>query len=484
MIPRRPPSFLGARARHKKTFSRESYAFPNEYSIPTIPLPPQDTTQDNNNDKDVEGGIGVKGHMRMDRDIRTEDGMMKPLSPARFRRRTTSSEDTLNKNPESKLPGREISVRFEIPESPPGNESSDLFLSPEKLDIQSYPPTSTPNPPKQPPQQTSTPHPSRIQQQLDEEADAFDSTKSFLSAYQTPHSPSRVVGGGTPRFRRQESPSKLLRTLSRATATPNLPMHDESFYHDASQYAAMPTPALKGRKPVDQQESDEDVSFDEAERTLDEIISTADEAGRRIRRVLEQSRLERVDRQSLSPPDTRTLRSRENSAGSATAEVTVGDGEEDGEANKADMSVWGEKSFFRRMARKAPGGWAFTPQPKLGRTLDLVEDRPAETMGNKGNAKVLCLDDFVNRRYLPRKHIGGSFGEEDGKKCLNQRILHHQIHKNPHQSPLPPIQYVNHRPHHPPVPSNHHPQNTTSPYLPKNHLPQKLKNPSSYPPTH
>ena len=41
---------------------------------------------------------------------------------------------------------------------------------------------------------------------------------------------------------------------------------------------------------------------------------------------------------------------------------------------KAEMSVWGEKSFFRRMAGKAPGGWAFTPQPKLGRMVDVPEE--------------------------------------------------------------------------------------------------------------
>ena len=152
---RRPPSFLGARNRHKKTFSRESYAFPNEYSIPTIPLPPQDTTtQDTTPGKDnnIDAGVGLQRD-----DVRMEDhGMLKPQSPARFRRRTTSAEDTaLNKtNEENKhYGGREISVRFEIPESPPagdggGDETSDLFLSPEKLDIQPYPMTSTPNPSK------------------------------------------------------------------------------------------------------------------------------------------------------------------------------------------------------------------------------------------------------------------------------------------------------------------------------------------------
>ena len=400
---RRPPSFLGARNRHKKTFSRESYAFPNEYSIPTIPLPPQDTTtQDSTPDKNkgIEGGVGLQGD-----DVRMEDhdGMLKPQSPARFRRRTTSAEDTaLNKtNEENKhYGGREISVRFEIPDSAPagdggGDDTSDLFLSPEKLDIQPYPMTSTPNPSKlhqhhQHHQHLSTPHVSRIQQQLDQEANAFDSAKSFLSAYQTPHSPSS--NGPTPRFRRQDSPSKLLRTLSRATATPSLPTHtEESLYQDASQYSSMPTPALKGRKPLDQ-ESDDELSADEAERTLDEIISNADDAGLRIRRVLEQSRLERLERSSLSPPDTRTIRSRETSADSAGGDITVEDGED---RIKADMSVWGEKSFFRRMARKAPGGWAFTPQPKFGRTVDLIEEedeeRPKDIIDNKEIVKVKPL---------------------------------------------------------------------------------------------
>ena len=369
----RRPSFLGARTRHKKTFSSENYAFPNEYSIPTIPLPPQEETENSEN---------METDMRL-RDARLEgdedEGALKaPQSPARFRRRTTSEEPTLNKN-ESKG-GREISVRFEIPDS----SVEDLFLSPEKLDIQSYPMTSTPNPSKaqqQPQQQqSSTPYPSRIQQQLDEEADAFESAKSFLSTYQTPNSPSRGVTG-TPRFRRQESPSKLLRTLSRATATPSLPIPEQPLYQDISQYSAMPTPALKGRKPIDE-ESDGEMSVDEAERTLDEIISSADEASMRIRRVLENSRLGRLERQSLSPPDTRRLRSRQSSG-----ETVEGESVELEEEKKAEMSVWGEKSFFRRMARKAPGGWAFTPQPKFGRTVDFVEEAE-EITEDKENVKV------------------------------------------------------------------------------------------------
>src|SRR5205085_1330875 len=132
------------------------------------------------------------------------------------------------------------------------------------------------------------------------------------STYQTPNSPSRGATG-TPRFRRQESPSKLLRTFSRATSTPSLPIPEEPHHQDISQYSTMPTPALKGRKPRDE-ESDDEMSVDEAERTLDEIISSAGEASMRIRRVLENSRLGRLERQSLSPPETRRLRSRQSSA--------------------------------------------------------------------------------------------------------------------------------------------------------------------------
>ena len=39
-----------------------------------------------------------------------------------------------------------------------------------------------------------------------------------------------------------------------------------------------------------------------------------------------------------------------------------------------EVSMWNEKSFFRRMARKVPGGWAFTPQPKFGRTIQADKD--------------------------------------------------------------------------------------------------------------
>ena len=60
------------------------------------------------------------------------------------------------------------------------------------------------------------------------------------------------------------------------------------------------------------------------------------------------------------------------------------------EERKAEMSVWGEKSFFRRMARKAPGGWAFTPQPKFGRTVDFVEEAE-EIPEDKENVKVSAV---------------------------------------------------------------------------------------------
>lgn len=385
LITGRRPSFLGSRTRHKKTFSRENYAFPNEYSIPTIPLPPQEEEMENT--QNIETDMDLRD-VRFEGDEDEGGALKPPQSPARFRRRTTSEEATLNKN-ENKG-GREISVRFEIPDP----SVDDLFLSPEKLDIQSYPMTSTPNPSmaqqkqqqQHQQQQSSTPYPSRIQQQLDEEADAFESTKSFLSTYQTQSSPSRGVSG-TPRFRRQESPSKLLRTLSRATATPSLPVPEEPLYQDVSQYPTMPTPALKGRKPMDQ-ESDDEMSVDEAERTLDEIISSADEASMRIRRVLENSRLGRLERQSLSPPDTRTRRSRQSSG-----ETEEGESVELDEERKAEMSVWGEKSFFRRMARKAPGGWAFTPQPKYGRTVDFVEE-VEDITEDKENVKVSALNDL------------------------------------------------------------------------------------------
>jgi hypothetical protein len=71
-------------------------------------------------------------------------------------------------------------------------------------------------------------------------------------------------------------------------------------------------------------------------------------------------------RQSLSPDTSRGEDSRESEEG-----LDVG-------TPKAEMSVWGEKSFFRRMARKAPGGWAFTPQPKLGRIIDVPEEEEGD----------------------------------------------------------------------------------------------------------
>lgn len=224
---------------------------------------------------------------------------------------------------------------------------------------------------------TSTPNPStsRTQQLLDQEADAFGSAKSFLSAYQTPDSPSR----GTPaRFRRTpiqtparvDTPSKLLRTLSRATSTtPGIERHEDKPYNDISYYQSLATSALKPQSPPTE-DSEDEVSIDEAEKTLDSIIESADEASQRVRRVLEHSRQERSMRQSLSPETSRGEDSRESVDG-----VDVG-------TPKAEMSVWGEKSFFRRMARKAPGGWAFTPQPKLRRMVNAPEEEEQEEDGN------------------------------------------------------------------------------------------------------
>jgi hypothetical protein len=238
---------------------------------------------------------------------------------------------------------------------------------------------------------TSTPNPttSKTQQLLDQQADAFDSAKSFLS-HQTPNSPSR----GTPaRFRRTptlqtvarvDTPSKLLRTLSRATSrTPTLEPHEEqSSYNNISQYQSLATPALKGRLPP-AEESEDELSVDEAEKTLDSIIESADESNQHVRRVLEHSRQERSIRHSLSPPNTsRTDDLRQSE-----------DGMDVGTPAQAEMSVWGEKSFFRRMASKAPGGWAFTPQPKLGRMVDVPEEEEVEK--DQGDVDVPVTGDFV-----------------------------------------------------------------------------------------
>lgn len=177
---------------------------------------------------------------------------------------------------------------------------------------------------------TSTP----TQQFLDQQVDAFDSARSLLSStLQSPSTPSRF---------RRDSPSKLLRTLSRATATPLIQQQpEESIYH---------SPQIESPP-----ESDEEISLDEVDETLNSIIESTEDASARIRRVLEQSRQHRSLRQSPS----QSSEQRETTAWSSPV--------------RPEMSVWGENSFFRRMAEKGPGGWAFTPQPKL-RAVD-VQDR-------------------------------------------------------------------------------------------------------------
>jgi hypothetical protein len=132
-----------------------------------------------------------------------------------------------------------------------------------------------------------------------------------------------------------DTPSKLLRTLSRATSTTPAPQ-ETSVYN-------VPAPAL--RIPAeDDDDSEDEVSVDEAERTLNLIIESADEAQQRVRRILDQS---------LEDPSIEA--------------TSIGDTTDQTRDEAPEISVWGEQSFFRRMARKAPGGWAFTPQPKLGR---------------------------------------------------------------------------------------------------------------------
>ena len=107
--------------------------------------------------------------------------------------------------------------------------------------------------------------------------------------------------------------------------------------------------------------------MDEADRTLDSILESTEEASARIRRVLDQSRLERSIRKDTSPNPAKDLSGRSSIEGSPKKEI--------------EMSVWGEESFFRRIAKKAPGGWAFTPQPKLGRIIHIATeptDQPIE----------------------------------------------------------------------------------------------------------
>jgi hypothetical protein len=273
--------------RHRKiaATSNSSYAFPNEYSIPTIPLPPSPT-------EDL-------------------SSIRPPESPPRFRRKDRS----LSPDSPPNIPNvRETSVRFQLDQ--------------DDEDIDESRARNTPSPSR-----------SRTQQLIEEEADSYDSAQSIISAYRTPGSPTR----GTPlRFRRyqtpaptSESPSKLLRTLSRVTSTP-LQSTSESFH----------TPLQHGltvsSDPSDMVSDEEEVSLDEAEKTLDSILESVEDSSARIQRVLEKS----------------------NRTEHTFEETPVGE-QNVSRNSKGEMSVWREQSFFRRMARKAPGGWAFTPQPKL-----------------------------------------------------------------------------------------------------------------------
>jgi hypothetical protein len=103
-------------------------------------------------------------------------------------------------------------------------------------------------------------------------------------------------------------------------------------------------------------DSDDEISIDEAERTLNSIIESTGEAQERVRRILNES----VDSEEQSVEESRI--------------------------EAPEMSVWADKSFFRRMAQKAPGGWAFTPQPKLGRTR--VEETETDSNGDAEIIKV------------------------------------------------------------------------------------------------
>ena len=109
-----------------------------------------------------------------------------------------------------------------------------------------------------------------------------------------------------------------------------------------------------GRSSAPFEEEEEEESIDEADRTLDSIITSTEDARKRLRRIMNESRQE--SEESLLSPET----SREENVVEADRVVP-------------DVSVWSEKSFFRRMARKAPGGWAFTPQPKFGRPIQMDE---------------------------------------------------------------------------------------------------------------
>jgi hypothetical protein len=316
LLPR--PTLLGQRYRgggHKPTTSSGStHIFPNEYSIPTIPLPPSSPS--------------------------IHEGLKQPESPPRFRRREAPAENQSADSTPTKSPGgttRDSSVRFALPEDLDGSLQ--------------FPLTSTPNPT------------SRTQQLLDQEANAYDSVKSFMSAYNTPSSPPRTAAS---RFRRtqqqtpaiqMDSPSKLLRTLSRATSsTPStIAPLDQSSYN--TPVSILQTPGLSIEE--EEEEEEEELSMDEADKTLDSILESTEDASSRIRRVLDQSRRQRAIRQGNSPASTQevSIRSIESPP-----------------PREVEMSVWGEKSFFQRMAKKAPGGWAFTPQPKFGRILHVHEE--------------------------------------------------------------------------------------------------------------
>lgn len=311
------------------------------------------------------------------------ESLKPPESPSRFRRRDppplpppTTTESTSTK--QSGTTPRESSVRFNLPPEEDDEDDDEMFRSPNII--------------------TSTPNPGilRGMDLLDHQENSFDSAKSFISAYHTPSSPSRGINS---RFKR-DSPSKLLRTLSRATSlTPS--ERELSIYH--SQYD---TPLLKGKLDEEGDEEDE-VSLDEADKTLNSIIESTEDASLRIRKVLEQSKQDRSVRQrqqSLSPESSRN--------------------EKDDSMDQAvpEMSVWGEKSFFKRMAKRAPGGWAFTPQPKLGRVIDIQEEQKEGEV-----QEVYCLHDCANGRMPKLIGNGGDFGVENGRMCLQKAITNPQI---------------------------------------------------------
>ena len=294
-------SRLFSRHTKRESASLVGHAFPNEYSIPTIPIPPSPSEE-------------------------IVPAPKPPESPSRFRRRTTTNAST------SKSGVREISVRFDLP-AESDEDDNILPLSKTGKTGYSYPLTSTPKVPG-----------SSVQQFIDTEADSFDSAKSFISAYNTLSSPKAA---STPTRFRRESPSKLLRTLARATSAtpPSIAHSTDSFLEDDFQ-----TPAPGGRSSGRFEQEEEEGSIDEADRTLDSIITSTENARRRVRRIMNESR--QAGEGTLLSPET-------------TGEESV----LDVDTVVPEVSVWNEKSLFRRMARNVPGGWAFTPQPKFGRTI-------------------------------------------------------------------------------------------------------------------